>query len=100
MKTFLIPGSVVLLLLLSPLARAQQNPQQQQQQQRQQQGNRPIIVQGTLKEGKRTVKLAELRGKPVVLIFGSCTCPPFVASTQQTSQLYERYKERVHFFLV
>ena len=24
-------------------------------------------------EGKRTVKLLDLRGKPVVLIFGSCT---------------------------
>jgi cytochrome oxidase Cu insertion factor (SCO1/SenC/PrrC family) len=24
-------------------------------------------------EGKKTVKLAEARGKPVVLIFGSCT---------------------------
>jgi cytochrome oxidase Cu insertion factor (SCO1/SenC/PrrC family) len=24
-------------------------------------------------EGKKTVKLSELRGKPVVLIFGSCT---------------------------
>jgi cytochrome oxidase Cu insertion factor (SCO1/SenC/PrrC family) len=24
-------------------------------------------------DGKKTVKLAELKGKPVVLIFGSCT---------------------------
>ena len=24
-------------------------------------------------EGKKTVKLSELKGKPVVLIFGSCT---------------------------
>lgn len=73
----------------------------------------PNISQGTLKdgdaapefalqdiEGKKTVKLSELRGKPVVLIFGSCTCPPFVASTRQTSALYERYKDRVHFFLI
>lgn len=74
---------------------------------------RPNISQGTLKdgdvapdftlqdiEGKKTVKLSELRGKPVVLIFGSCTCPPFVASTRQTVPLYERYKDRVHFYLI
>src|ERR1041384_1229 len=35
-------------------------------------------------EGKKTVRLSELKGKPVVLIFGSCTCPPFVASTRTT----------------
>lgn len=72
-----------------------------------------MIKQGTLQngdrapefalselEGRKTVKLSDLRGKPVVLIFGSCTCPPFVASVQQTSRLYEKYQDRVQFFLV
>ena len=51
-------------------------------------------------EGKKTVKLSDLQGKPVVLIFGSCTCPPFVASTRVTDRLYAAYKDRVHFLLV
>ena len=81
--------------------------------QRQPAGARPNIQQGTLKdgdaapdfalqdiEGKKTVKLSELKGKPVVLIFGSCTCPPFVASTQATGRLYADYKDRVHFYLI
>jgi len=74
---------------------------------------RPRIRQGQLKagdaapdlslqdlEGKRTVKLSEMRGKPVVLIFGSCTCPPFVRTTRSTDALYAAYKDRVHFYLV
>ena len=80
---------------------------------RQPAGGRPNISQGTLQdggaapdfalqdiEGKKTVKLSDLKGKPVVLIFGSCTCPPFVASTQATDKLYSTYKDRVHFFLI
>jgi cytochrome oxidase Cu insertion factor (SCO1/SenC/PrrC family) len=76
-------------------------------------GRRPIIAQGELAagdpapdfallalDGKTQVKLSALRGKPVVLIFGSCTCPPFVASIQATSRLHETYKDRVHFLLV
>src|SRR5262249_39835496 len=56
---------------------------------------RPQILQGALKagdaapeftlknlEGAKTVKLADLKGKPTVLVFGSCTCPPFVGTTQ------------------
>ena len=52
---------------------------------------RPQIRQGNLKAGdmapdfaledvagKQSVRLSSLRGKPVVLVFGSCTCPPFV----------------------
>ena len=102
-----LPVPVVLLIAASIVSATAQAPQ------RQTAGARPSIQQGTLKdgdaapdftlqdiEGKKTVRLSELRGKPVVLIFGSCTCPPFVASTRQTAQLYERYKDRVHFFLI
>lgn len=80
---------------------------------RQPAGGRPTIAQGTLEdgavapdfalqdiEGKKTVKLSSLKGKPVVLIFGSCTCPPFVASTQATDKLYSTYKDRVNFLLI
>lgn len=74
---------------------------------------RPRISQGALQdgdeapdfalqdiEGTKEVKLSELRGKPVVLIFGSCTCPPFVASTRSAEELHSKYKDRVHFYLV
>ena len=57
--------------------------------------DRPRIVQGELKDGDaapdftlhdvtgtQPVTLSKLRGKPVVLIFGSCTCPPFVATSK------------------
>ncbi|MBM3829296.1 MAG: redoxin domain-containing protein [Verrucomicrobia bacterium] len=76
-------------------------------------GDRPRILQGTLQdggaapdfvlqdiEGTNTVKLTGLKGKPVVLIFGSCTCPPFVAATQATQTLFSQYKDRVHFLLI
>jgi peroxiredoxin len=75
--------------------------------------DRPRIVQGDLQEGKpapdfalktldgkETVKLSSLQGKPVVLIFGSCTCPPFVSSTEKTDKLYQTYKDKAHFYLV
>ena len=110
MKMFRLPlvFAVILNASLSPAADSGQRPQQQQRQ-----AARANISQGTLKdgdtapdfalqdiEGKKTVKLSDLRWKPAVLIFGSCTCPPFVASTQQTARLHEQYKDRVHFFLI
>lgn len=74
---------------------------------------RPRIRQGTLQDGdpapefelkdvagKNAVQLGNLRGQPVVLIFGSCTCPPFVASTRTVEKLHAAYKDRVHFFIV
>ena len=76
-------------------------------------GKRPRISQGKLTDGelapdftlldgdhKNEVTLSKLRGKPVVLVFGSCTCPPFVASTQAAEKLHEQYHDRVHFYLV
>jgi len=74
---------------------------------------RPEIRQGNLVDGqvapdftlqdvagKSTVALSNLRGKPVVLVFGSCTCPPFVRSLEAVEQLHAQYNDRVHFYLV
>jgi thiol-disulfide isomerase/thioredoxin len=74
---------------------------------------RPRIDQGTLEngqaapnftlstpDGQQEVQLSNLRGKPTVLIFGSCTCPPFVASLKAVEQLHAKYKDKVHFYLV
>jgi len=75
--------------------------------------DRPQILQGNLQEGetapdftlqdiagKKSVKLSSLKGKPTVLIFGSCTCPRFVATMQMNEQLYKTYADRVHFYLI
>jgi glutathione peroxidase-family protein len=51
-------------------------------------------------QGKQSVKLSDLKGKPVVLIFGSCTCPPFLSSVAQIEKLYESYKDKAHVFLI
>lgn len=74
---------------------------------------RPTVDQGSLTNGAQapdftlsspdgatTVTLSTLRGKPVVLVFGSCTCPPFVRSTSLVAPLHERYRGRVHFLMV
>ena len=74
---------------------------------------RPRINQGTLQdgdaapdftlqdtEGKNELRLSDLREKPVVLVFGSCTCPPFVASLRSVEDLQAKYNDRVHFCLV
>jgi len=50
--------------------------------------------------GAHPVTLHSLRGKPTVVIFGSCTCPPFVRSTRPLGALHQRYRERVNFLLV
>jgi peroxiredoxin len=76
-------------------------------------GERPEVVQGTLQNGdaapdftlkdvagRQAVTLSALRGRPVVLIFGSCTCPPFVGTARGTAELYAAYKDRVHFYLI
>jgi tetratricopeptide (TPR) repeat protein len=49
----------------------------------------------------KTVRLGEFRGKsPVVLIFGSYTCPNFREAAQALTTMHERYGERVPFLLV
>lgn len=76
-------------------------------------GERPLIRQGNLTEGEaapdfylhdlantNSVNLSHLKGKPVVLIFGSCTCPPFVATLPSTERLFATYKGRAHFYII
>jgi tetratricopeptide (TPR) repeat protein len=51
--------------------------------------------------GKRNVRLSEFWGKsPVVLVFGSYTCPNLRDSADELNSLYHRYGYRTPFFLV
>jgi hypothetical protein len=51
--------------------------------------------------GDRTVTLSdEYRHKPVVLVFGSYTRPPFRSGVPELNRLYEQYRDRVGFFVV
>ena len=48
-----------------------------------------------------TISLTQLRDKgPVVLVFGSYTCPNFRAAAESLKDLYRRYGTRAHFLLV
>ncbi len=50
---------------------------------------------------KRKVRLSAFRGKtPVVLVFGSYSCPNFRSSADALNALYHRYGDRMPFFLV
>ena len=50
---------------------------------------------------KRQVRLSDFRGKtPVVLLFGSYSCPNFRASAEALNALFQRFGQQVHFFLV
>jgi peroxiredoxin len=50
---------------------------------------------------QQTVSLRELREKrPVVLIFGSITCPPFRAQLDGIDQVYEQFQDRAEFLFV
>ena len=51
-------------------------------------------------DGSQVMTLSELRGKPVVLVFGSCTCPPFVRSTSMINSLFDEYREDVNFLMI
>lgn len=46
------------------------------------------------------VALASLRGRPTVLVFGSCTCEPFVGSMTAISALERDFRDRVAFLLI
>jgi peroxiredoxin len=51
--------------------------------------------------GKDEFKLSEFRGKrPVVLVFGSLTCPPFRRRVLDMDKLYAEYKDRAEFRFV
>jgi len=53
------------------------------------------------RDGGSRVRLSALRGsRPVVLIFGSYTCPPFRREMPEVSKVYADYKERAAFYFV
>ena len=51
-------------------------------------------------DGSQVITLSKLRGKPVVLVFGSCTCPPFVRSTSMINSLVDEYGKDVNFLMI
>lgn len=52
-------------------------------------------------DSPRTVSLKELRAKkPVVLIFGSVTCPPFRSALEGIDKVYRDYRDRAEFLFV
>ena len=51
-------------------------------------------------DGSQVITLSKLRGKPVVLVFGSCTCPPFVRSTSMINLLVDEYGKDVNFLMI
>ncbi len=54
----------------------------------------------TLDGGSR-VRLSDFRGaKPVVLVFGSYTCPPFRNQVPQINGIYHKYKDRASFYII
>lgn len=59
-----------------------------------------FAVLGTDGRTKRSLSDCLAAGKPVVLIFGSCTCPRFMAACGPLEQLYQTYKDRVTFLLI
>jgi len=62
-----------------------------------------FVAERLAKDGQRTgveVRLSELRGRPVALIFGSYTCPPFRGAIPQLVEIYNRYGTDADFFMV
>lgn len=53
------------------------------------------------REGDGTVTLSVHRGiRPVALVFGSYTCPPFRRALDELQRLHDRFADRVAFYLV
>jgi thiol-disulfide isomerase/thioredoxin len=53
------------------------------------------------RDGASRVRLSSLRQtKPVVLVFGSYTCPPFRGEMPGINKLYDEYKDRTAFYFV
>lgn len=52
-------------------------------------------------DGRREVTLSTLRGgKPVVLVFGSYTCPYFRGHIQQLNETFDKYSGVAQFYLI
>jgi thiol-disulfide isomerase/thioredoxin len=53
------------------------------------------------RDGASRVRLSSLRqARPVVLVFGSYTCPPFRREMPAVNKVYRDYKDRVAFYFV
>ncbi len=50
--------------------------------------------------GGGSLRLSSLRGRPLLLVFGSYTCPQLRHGAPEVNRLYERYRDRVRFLLV
>lgn len=50
--------------------------------------------------GKQVTLSSSQGKKPVVLIFGSCTCPPFRRQIGDVERIYQSYKDKADFLLV
>jgi tetratricopeptide (TPR) repeat protein len=76
-------------------------PKQAQQHQGPQIGEQaPEFSAVQMKSGQAT-KLARLRDRgPVLLVFGSYTCPNFRGAADSLNRLYAEYKDRIPFYLV
>lgn len=59
----------------------------------------PDFELGTL-DGQSKVRLSSLRGRPVVLLFGSYTCPPFRRVMPGINELYEPFRDRADFYFI
>jgi hypothetical protein len=54
-----------------------------------------------LDDPQQPVRLSQFTGaKPVALVFGSYTCPPFRVQLDAVDELYRRYSEGVAFFMI
>jgi thiol-disulfide isomerase/thioredoxin len=51
-------------------------------------------------DGAKTISLSDLRGKPVVLTFGSYTCGPYRSLVSGLNELHAKYGDRVEFLAV
>jgi thiol-disulfide isomerase/thioredoxin len=54
-----------------------------------------------LSKGGGEARLADLhRDKPLVLLFGSISCPPFRKQVEQVERLYQKHKDQANFAMV
>jgi thiol-disulfide isomerase/thioredoxin len=112
-------GFVVIVVAFAAIVQAQDEPKQRQ---RRNQAPGEVITKPALGEwqadvlvvgapapdftladitGKNKVTLSALRGKkPVVLVFGSITCPPFRSGLKEVDALYETWKDKVEFLFI
>jgi hypothetical protein len=51
-------------------------------------------------DGRNPVNLTDLRGKPVVLFFGSCTCPLFRRAIPDMQAVSAAFQDRAHVYVI